>query len=642
MKKAIAILLTATMLLSVLTGCSQGQEGGKEPDAAEPQVSYEDSYKSTFSTSITTLNPYDIYASSDYKFSANFMDGLVETDKYGRLVPCLAESWEHSEDYTEWTFHMRKGIYWVDHQGNKTEHEVDAYDFVTGLKYVADPNSPVSGFSTIRNIIKGLYDYYYLLVDIDEGTVTDVTRETVVSEFEQRVGIQAVDAYTLKFTTENPCSYFDSMCDLNLILPVQAEFLEQVGDEYGTALDKLLYCGGYYISQWDRDKKVVMTANPHYWDPESLNIKTLNWEFVADNISSLELFKRGDVTGVGMTSEDVASVRGTEWEDKVYLSDKTPTTYWFSFNFVSANPEMNAAAQNENFRKAVFTAIDAVTISAIYEPNNPEFFTRYTLLPEGAMIDSNGKDYTDYGGLKAYKESDPFDPEQARAYMEAAAKELCEADGVTLKGVIPGTVDMLPIAEFQVDGKLPIQIMYTGGSSDSEMKIAALVEQMLETYLGTDYIDVLTGHSSNSFSSEVYDLGNWDLLQDSYSFRFADPSANLDRCTSDYDITESGYSIPEFDAMVEKASGIYKVEDRYTAYADAEAWLLEHAYIKPFMTGGGSYNMTRIVPYTAPGGMMGRSRYKMKNALIQTEAVTAAAYDQIRQQIQEEMANLSK
>ena len=136
----------------------------------------------------------------------------------------------------------------------------------------------------------------------------------------------------------------------------------------------------------------VVIASSYYVDASvwrslavCVHVDTLSWEYVSDGISSLELFERGDITETKLGSEEVASVRGTDWEKDVYLSDKTVTTYWYSFNFATKNPEVAAAVNNENFRKAIFTAIDAVTLSAVWEPENPEFFCRYTLLPENAM-----------------------------------------------------------------------------------------------------------------------------------------------------------------------------------------------------------------------------------------------------------------
>lgn len=653
MKKIIALLLAVTMAFAMLAGCASGttteetnggptETNGGTAETAAPteEVTYQDTYKTTFSTSITTLNPYTIETTSDYWYSANFLDSLLETDKYGVLSPCIAESWEHNEDYTVWTFHLRQGIYWVDCNGQKTEYEIDARDFISGMRYVADPINAANGFGTIRSIIAGLYDYYYLLSDIDDGTNTTMTREQALATFDTTVGVTAPDNYTVVYTMDHPCPFFDSFAQQDLLLPVEQSFLDVVGSEYGTDKDKMLYNGAYYISTWDRDKQILMTKNPYYWDVDNVHVTTLSFEYVADSSASIEMFKRGDLSRVSLGSEDVMTLEGTEWADYVYLSDKTPVTYWFSFNFATRNPELAAAVQNENFRKAIFTAIDAVTLSAIYEPNNPEFFTRYTLLPEGCMFDEDGTDYTDYGRLKDYKNTDPFSAEQAASYMQQAIAEMCEADGVTLKGVTPGSVDMLPITQFDVDGKLPIDIVYSSGTSENERKKAELVKNMLETYLGKENVNIILGFPANDFTAEVYDLGNWDLVDDSYSFRVNDPSTNLDRCTSDYDITYSYYSIPEYDAMIAAADQIYDTKARYTAFAEAECWLLDHAYIKPYMTGGGSYWMTYIVPFTTPGGSFGRSQFKLKGALIQTTPVTNEQYQALKAQNESERAAL--
>lgn len=655
MKKILALLLALVMLIGVLAGCTNQTQPNDDPDATgdpsttdsgnqpsgSPDVAYVNAYKSTFSDSITSMNPYCTGGTSDYIFIANIVDGLVETDKYGTAVPCLAESWEHNDDYSVWTFHLRPDVYWVDHNGEVTEYKVTADDFVAGIRYIAEPTHNASSFSTISGVIAGLQEYYENLVNIDDGQDVGMTRDEVLASFDETVGVKALDEYTVEYTLTGPCPYFLSYAQLDLTLPVEQAFLDQVGEDYGLAMDKMLYNGGYYISAWDLDKQFVLTKNEHYWDVDNITLDTLQWEFISDSISTLEMFQRGNVTDVSLGSEEIASIRGGEWENYIYLSEKTVTTYWYSFNFATKNPEMAAAVQNENFRKAIFTAIDAVTLSAIWEPNDPEFFCRYTLLPENCMFDEDGVDYTDYGRLKEYKENNPFNAETAKGYMEAAVAELCEADGVTLKGVTPGTVDMLPMTEFEADGKLPIDIVYSSSNSDTEMKKATLVKNMLETYLGTEYVNVILCYSNNNFTAEVLDLGNWDLYDNSYGFRYADPSANLNRCTSDFDITDSSYQIPEFDAMIAAADATYDLNERYAAYAEAELYLLDHAYIKPYMTGGGSYKMTRLVPYTVPGGYFGLGRHKMKGALIQETPVTTEQHAQLKEQYDAERAALA-
>ena len=58
---------------------------------------------------------------------------------------------------------------------------------------------------------------------------------------------------------------------------------------------------------------------------------------------------------------------------------------------------------------------------------------------------------------------------------------------------------------------MPIDILYTSGSSESEMKKALLVKEMLTTNLGSENVNVILGFSNTSFSDEVWALANWDL-----------------------------------------------------------------------------------------------------------------------------------
>lgn len=633
MKKSFALIMALLLCLGSLTGCGSG--GG--------ETTYLDTFKTTFSDSIASLNPFTVEGTTYYEYVANLFEGLIETDRYGRYTPALAEDWSTNEDMSVWTFNLRQGQYWVDSTGAQTEYEITAQSFVDAMRYVADPMTSASNFSTIRGVIEGLSDYYYDLIDIDEGTVTDVAREDVVAQFEERVGVVAVDDYTLEYRLTGPTPYFLSYLTLEMFLPVEQEFLDSVGEDFGTTKENLLYCGGYYLSTWDRDKMIVMTQNEHYWDKENITLKAIQLERVSDSVSNIELFQRGDIDEVSLSNVDTLnSVRGTDYEKYIYLQDKGVGSMWFYYNFASPNPEFDMAIDNLNFRKALYYAFDRVTLSAMWQPNDPEEFTRYTLLPENAMFDEDGVDYTDYPALKPYKETNPFQPEEAQKYMQAAIEELCEADGVTLKGVTPTNVDRLPITEFEVDGKLPIDILYTSGSSENEMKKSLLVKEMLETYLGKENVNVILGYANNSFSDEVWALGNWDLVDDSFGFRYGDPSANLNRLTTDYDICDSQYSVPEYDAMIEEAMNTFETKERYTKYSEAEAWMLDNAYIVPYVTTGGVFRMTRLVPYTMPQSAFGMSGYKYKGALVQETPVTTEQHEQLRQAHEQEIAELNQ
>ncbi len=76
-----------------------------------------DSLNLSFSSMPTT---YDMFASSragDTTYSVGSVDSLLYYDGENRELPALAESYEVSEDGKTYTFHIRKGVKWVDSQG---------------------------------------------------------------------------------------------------------------------------------------------------------------------------------------------------------------------------------------------------------------------------------------------------------------------------------------------------------------------------------------------------------------------------------------------------------------------------------------------------------------------------------------------
>ena len=99
MKKLIALLLAALMLVSMFAGCAKKEK------------------KSTL-----------VYGSGDYDSINPIMnehceikhllfDSLVKLDKDGKAVPSLAESWTYDEATMTYTFKLRSDVKW--HDGEK-------------------------------------------------------------------------------------------------------------------------------------------------------------------------------------------------------------------------------------------------------------------------------------------------------------------------------------------------------------------------------------------------------------------------------------------------------------------------------------------------------------------------------------------
>ena len=655
MRRLLALILAAVMVLGLMAGC--GSNGGNSdtqpkdpavettPSSLEGKTDEEivnasqelfagremaDSYQTYFSTSYSSLNYFSTSYATVREIVSNCVDGLVEPDKYGIYAASLADSWEHNEDYTVWTFHIREGLKWIDHTGAETEYDVTAQDFVDGIRYIGDPLNGAYSMRVVRNLIAGLYDYYWGLDDIDCEIDTETNREDLEAQFDEMVGVRAVDEYTVEYTLESGAPYFLSLIESSmLLLPIEYEYALALGDDFGVDNEHMLYCGAYYISDFNRDKNITLTKNPHYWDAENVYLQTVEYQMIADGTTSVEMFKRGELDYTSVESEEYLTLADTEWGSYLIPNEFSMSTNYLWLDFVGGNGEFRTFVQNENFRKALQTAVNRIVWAQLREPVDPSRIVRNTINAEGAIFNSQGVDYTDLEPLAAIKNTDySADPAAARAFMEAAIAELCDEAG-NIIGVEAGTVDYLPVISTDIDGKLPVTLIYVGTDDESEIIMAQLFETMVEQAIGTDYIDVVCAFdTSGSFYSTVGGSNdgpfNYDIYFDSLSTGYADPSGILTRIGTEEVENVGAYIVPEYDELIEKALNAATFDERLQYFAEAEAFLLEGAYMIPVMSSLRGYHMTYEVPYTAPYMLYGNIRYKGMQVL--TEPLTLEEY----------------
>lgn len=409
-----------------------------------------------------------------------------------------------------------------------------------------------------------------------------------------------------------------------LLLPVEYDYATSLGEDFAIDNEHMLYCGAYYISEFQRDKAITLTKNPLYWDLGQVTVDTVEYQMVPDGTTSLEMFKRGEIDSTSVESEEFLSMKGSEWEDNLIPTERSLSTNYLWLAFQSANPEWNTFINNANFRKALQYSLDRVAIASLRDPVSPERVVRNTVNAEDCIYDDSGKEYTDYEPLKTIKETDYNNAELARSYMETAVAELCDDQGNIL-GVNAGTVDYLPVGTYEVDGKLPVTIIYVGTDDEDEIVMAQLMEAMIEEALGSDYVDFVPVCFSGWTYGTVADPLNYDIYFDSLSTGYADPSGILSRLTSDGAENMGQYEVPEYDAMVEEAEKAATFEERLQKFAEAEAWLVDNGYAMPFISSLRGYYMTNCVPYTSPLTLYGNSKYK--GTLVMEEPLTAEEYN---------------
>lgn len=236
MKKILALLLA---LIIALTGCTTKAPTTTTPPVVENPTDAEtpsdeniaavQEYKSVYSGELTTLNYLVTASTNEFGVAANLVDTLVDYDKYGVVKPALATEWTVSPDNLVWTFKLREGVKWVTNEG-KEYAEVVAQDFVDSIEYILDPTKESSTANIVYSVLANAQEFY-------DGEITDFAQ----------VGVKAKDKYTVEYTLKNATPYFLSMMTYVCFFPVNGQFLEEVGDQFGTDNETLLYNGAYIL-----------------------------------------------------------------------------------------------------------------------------------------------------------------------------------------------------------------------------------------------------------------------------------------------------------------------------------------------------------------------------------------------------------
>ena len=78
-------------------------------------------YRNYYVQDVTTFNYIITNKYQDVMRIANLVDGLVENDKYGNIVPSVAKSWnsEIVNGKQIWTFYLKEDVYWSNYKGDK-------------------------------------------------------------------------------------------------------------------------------------------------------------------------------------------------------------------------------------------------------------------------------------------------------------------------------------------------------------------------------------------------------------------------------------------------------------------------------------------------------------------------------------------
>ena len=149
---------------------------------------------------------------------------------------------------------------------------------------------------------------------------------------------------------------------------------------------------------------------------------------------------------------------------------------------------------------------------------------------------------------------------------------------------------------------------------------------------------IFVEYTSSSYSQQRQD-GEFALVVGGWGPDYADPFNKLASIMTDgtmnnvnsMSVGSSHWDYAKFDEMVEVADQMTDLQERYTAFANIEAWLNENAYYIPLYQSGVTYIVTSINEFTRPYAPTGIDEYKWKGIVGLDHAVTAEEHEQFRE-----------
>lgn len=604
MKRFIAMLLA---ILILVAGCTKPKpvdvkDPGAEDSPGTVEVNVPQEYSTIYSGEVTTFNYLVTASTNEFALAANMVDTLIDYDRYGVPQPSLATEWSTSDDGLVWTFKIREGVKWYTHDGEEYA-EVTAQDFVDAMKYILNSANESQTANIAYGVIANAEEYY-------NGEITD---------FEQ-VGVKAKDKYTLEYTIKQPTPYFLSMLTYVCFFPVNGQFLEETGERFGTDNYNLLYNGAYILEIFEPQTRRVLVANENYWDRENIFITKITQTFNNEAATlSPALFERGEIDYTAISSDIIDEWMKDPKKAEMVRPNRTGFyTYFYALNF---DPQFDAeyepenwkkAVNNLNFRKSLFHGLDRTAAMLTAEPYNPEQRIANTITPK-SFVDLDGIDYTDLGGLSAITHRDSFNESLAKEFRDKAKAEL---EGK---------------ATFPVKVYMP----YNSGSTEWANRVQ-VIEQQLENLLGTDYIDIIIdAKPPTGFLSEVRRSGKYAFLECNWGPDYADPETYTDPFAPG-----GTYNWPELAEGYKEANGKNKYENlldlakaevldldnRYKLFAEAEAFLIDQAFVVPYAVGGGGYSASRLNPFESQYSPFGVSAERFKGQRVLEKPMNTEEY----------------
>ena len=601
----------------------------------------------SYESNVRELEKWNVLYSqnaSDFNVLTNCVDGLLSSDCYGKPVAAIAESWEHNEDASVWTFHLRDDVDWCDVNGEVKGH-ITAKDFLVGTEWVLNQyKNEASNTSMPTTTLLGAQEYYDYTVEQGDAAA-NLTYQDML---DHGVGIEAPDDYTLVFTCKNPCPYFDTVAGYVCFYPASEDLINELGIEGFRAATyaEMYYCGPYLIEEFVQSNTKSFVPNPNWYGADDhTRFERVVVTMLTDIVTGYQLYQNRELDEIELTESTVTQIQNDPSNEYNHqLCERQPKKYSFQFHFNyqrfnddgTPDDNWNKAIANTAFRQCFMKGLDLTRYLARTNPINPLKCENDYYTMRGACYNTQGVEYTSLVGQK----------------MGYGAY-----DGETMIRLRDNGGDITDLKKQAMDELSAIGVTfpvhcwnYIMSGNVTQQDSAAVLKQAFTDCFGDDFIVLDTGEYVSSLTQEVINAQRESYASSGWGADFGDPinflgqetltdanayySWNYSNIAKVYEAGPADWqadlidTYKQFEQKVHDADAIVDdIDARYDAFADAEAYMLENALTLPAL-----YEvmlaLTHINDYTKINAMYGICNYKYVDWQTSEEAYTTEQYEE--------------
>lgn len=276
MKKKLALVIAPLLAVSMLVGCGSKTTDTSGTAATEAGAVAEDAGVAetlVFAQGAEPrgLDPAFVDDGESSKVIVNVYEGLLAYEKDStEVVPCLAESWEISEDGLSYTFKLRQGVKF--HDGTDFNADAVKFNIDRQLPPLRQEDMPYASF---------------VFADVKDVVV--------------------VDEYTVTINLTKKNTAFLANLAMSLAAPMVSPTALEANN--GNVNQNPVGTGPYKFVEWNPSEDIILTRNDEYWG-DAAKTKNIVFKFIPDNSARIVALKSGEVDMIdGIDSTGVEQIK---------------------------------------------------------------------------------------------------------------------------------------------------------------------------------------------------------------------------------------------------------------------------------------------------------------------------------------------